>query len=158
MDLLWVVLGAILLVVGLVGCILPLLPGPPLCFIGLWIQQLKSEPAFTVKFLGIWAAVTIAVTILDYVVPLYGTKKFGGSRYGVWGATLGLIAGFWLGPWGIILGPFVGAFMGELLANTDSQQALRAAFGSFVGFLFGTLLKLIVCFVMIWHFVASLIN
>jgi len=157
MDILWIVLGAIFMLVGLAGCVLPFLPGPPLCFIGLWIQQLKSDSPFTTKFLIFWAIVTVIVTVLDYVVPLYGTKKFGGSRYGVWGATLGLLVGFWFGPWGIILGPFAGAFVGELIASTNSQQALRAAFGSFVGFLFVTLLKLIVCFIMIWHFVASLI-
>lgn len=158
MDLLWIVLGAIFMLVGIAGCILPLLPGPPLCFVGLWIQQLKTDPSYSIKFLVIWAMVTLVVTVLDYIVPLYGTKKFGGSRYGVWGATIGLIAGFWFGPLGIILGPFVGAFIGELVASSNSQQALRAAFGSFVGFLFGTMLKLVTCLVMAWYFVANLIG
>jgi hypothetical protein len=153
MDTLWLILGVLIMLVGIAGCILPLLPGPPLCYIALLIQQLRSDAPFTSKFLWIWAGVTVAVTVLDYVIPLYGTRKFGGSKYGIWGCTLGLIAGFWLGPLGIIIGPFVGAFIGEMLANNNSDQALKAAWGSFVGFLFGTLLKLVVCLVMAWYLV-----
>ncbi|HEY9047462.1 MAG TPA: DUF456 domain-containing protein [Ohtaekwangia sp.] len=156
MDVLWVILGIILLLGGLAGCILPFLPGPPLCFIALLLLQLKTMPPFTTRFLIIWGAIAAVVTLLDYIIPVYGTKKFGGSRYGVWGCTIGLLIGIWLGPWGIILGPFVGAFVGEILASSNSSQALRAALGSFIGFLFGTLLKLIVCLVMSWYFVASL--
>src|SRR5688572_11423642 len=138
MDTLWLVIGIIIMLVGILGCILPLLPGPPLCYIALLIQQLRSDPPFTSKFLWIWAGITVVVTVLDYVIPLYGTKRFGGSKYGIWGCTIGLIAGFWLGPLGIIIGPFVGAFIGEIIANNNSNQALKAAWGSFAGFLFGT--------------------
>jgi uncharacterized protein YqgC (DUF456 family) len=105
-----------------------------------------------------WAIITVVITVLDYVIPLYGTKKFGGSKYGVWGCTIGLLVGIFAGPWGIIIGPFIGAFVGEVMANANSSQALRAALGSFIGFLFGTLLKLIVCCVMGWYFVAGLIG
>lgn len=153
MDSLWLILGILLMLAGLAGCILPFLPGPPLCFIALLLQQLRDDPPFSSEFLWLWAAIALAVTLLDYVIPVYGTKKFGGTTYGVWGSTIGLLIGLFLGPWGIIIGPFAGAFVGELLANTDSKQALRAAFGSFVGFLFGTLLKLVTCLVMIWYFV-----
>lgn len=156
MDILWIVLGIMLLLAGIAGCVLPFLPGPPLCFAGLWLQQLRTDPPFSTKFLLIWAAIALVVTLLDYVIPVYGTRKFGGTRYGVWGCTLGLLVGLWFGPWGIIIGPFVGAFIGELLANNASDKALKAALGSFVGFLFGTLLKLIVCVVMGWYLVAGL--
>jgi uncharacterized protein len=155
MDTLWFILGVVIMLVGLAGCILPFLPGPPLCFIALLLQQLKEEPPFTSKFLWIWAAITIIITVLDYVIPLYGTKRFGGTRYGIWGCTIGLVAGLWLGPVGIVIGPFLGAFIGEMIANSNSNQAFKAALGSFVGFLFGTLLKLIVCFVMGYYFVMS---
>jgi uncharacterized protein YqgC (DUF456 family) len=154
MDTLWLVIGIIIMLVGILGCILPLLPGPPLCYIALLIQQLRSDPPFTSKFLWIWAGITVVVTVLDYVIPLYGTKRFGGSKYGIWGCTIGLIAGFWLGPLGIIIGPFVGAFIGEIIANNNSNQALKAAWGSFAGFLFGTLLKLVVCVIMAWYLLA----
>lgn len=155
MDTLYIIIGTILMLAGIAGSILPFLPGPPLCYLGLLIQQLKSEPPFTTNFLWIFAGVTIAVAIIEYLVPIYGTKKYGGTKYGVWGCTIGLIAGIFFGPLGIIIGPFVGAFIGEILANSDSQSACRAAMGSFLGFLAGTLLKLIACFVMIYYFVAS---
>jgi uncharacterized protein len=153
MDVVWLVLGLILMVVGILGCVLPLLPGPPLCYAALLIQQLRSDVPFSSKFLWIWAGITVAVTVLEYVIPIFSTKKFGGSKYGIWGCTIGLIVGFWLGPLGIIIGPFVGAFIGEVLASKNSEQAFKAAWGSFIGFLFGTLLKLIVCVIMAWYLV-----
>jgi uncharacterized protein len=155
MDIFWIVVGGLFMVVGLAGCFLPVIPGPPLAFIGLWIQQLKSQPPFEARFLWIWAGVTLLVTVLDYWMPVYSTKKFGGSKYGIWGCTIGLIIGLWMGPLGIILGPFVGAFVGEIIANQNSSNAFKAAVGSFVGFLFSTLLKLIACSIMIWYWVAS---
>jgi|SRR5688500_5424032 len=153
MDTLWLIVGIILMLVGIVGCILPFLPGPPLCYAALLIQQLRSDDPFTGKFLWVWAGITVVVTVLDYVIPIYGTRKFGGTKYGIWGCIIGLIAGFWFGPLGIIVGPFVGAFIGEMMANSNSDYALKAAWGSFVGFLFGTLLKLIVCFIMAWYLI-----
>lgn len=155
MDIFWIVLGGLFMLVGLAGCFLPVLPGPPLAFIGLWIQQLKSEQPFEVQFLWIWAGIALLVTVLDYWMPVYSTKKFGGSKYGIWGCTIGLIIGLWMGPLGIILGPFLGAFAGEIIANQNSSNAFKAAVGSFVGFLFSTLLKLIACSIMIWYWVAS---
>jgi uncharacterized protein len=156
MDILWIILGGLLMLVGLAGCILPFLPGPPLCYIALLLQQLKEEAPFTSKFLWIWAGVTVAVVVLEYVIPVYGTRKYGGTKYGIWGCTIGLIAGFWFGPVGIIVGPFVGALIGELIGNAQSDQALRAAFGSFIGFLAGVVLKLIVCCVMLYYFIRSI--
>jgi uncharacterized protein YqgC (DUF456 family) len=155
MDVLWLVLGTLLMLAGLAGCILPFLPGPPLCYVALLIQQLQTEPPYSLNFLVGWAVVTIIVTGLDYVIPIYGTRKFGGTKYGMWGCMIGLIVGLWMGPLGILIGPFVGAFLGELLANSSSDQALRAAYGSFIGFLLGTLLKLVACFVMVWYFIQA---
>jgi uncharacterized protein len=155
MDVLWLVLGVILMLVGLAGCILPFLPGPPLCYLALLVQQLQSSPPYSTKFLLVWAGIAVVITGLDYVIPLYGTKRFGGTKYGMWGCVIGLLAGLWLGPLGIIAGPFVGAFVGELVGNSNSDHALRAAFGSFVGFVMGTLLKLVACFVMGWYFIQA---
>ncbi|MBL7858757.1 MAG: DUF456 domain-containing protein [Cyclobacteriaceae bacterium] len=155
MDLLWLIVGIVFMVVGIAGCILPLLPGPPLCFIGLWVQQFRTDVPYSTKFLILWAGIALVVTVLDYAIPLYGTRKFGGSKYGVWGCTVGLFLGLFIPPWGIVLGPFIGAFVGELFANTNSNQALKAALGSFIGFLFGTLLKLVTCLVMVYYFVTG---
>lgn len=157
MDVVWMVLGGLAMLAGLVGCLLPVLPGPPLCYVALLIQQLRENPPFTSRFLWIWAGVTVLVLILEYAIPVYGTRKYGGSRYGMWGCAIGLVAGLWFGPVGIIAGPFVGALAGELLANTDSQRAFRAAIGSFAGFLAGTLLKLIACSVMAYYLVISIL-
>jgi uncharacterized protein len=155
MEWIWLIGGSILMLVGLAGCVLPFLPGPPLCYAALLMQQLRNDPPFESRFLWTWAGITVVVVVLEYIIPVYGTKQFGGSRYGVWGSIVGLIAGFWFGPLGIIIGPFVGALIGELMVNTDSNKAFRAAMGSFIGFLVGTLLKLIVCGIMVYYFVAS---
>lgn len=146
------IVGALLMIAGLAGCILPFLPGPPLCFLALLIQQLNNEPPFNTDFLLLWAGITIVVTVLDYIIPVCGTRTFGGSKYGAWGCTIGLVVGLFVGPFGIIVGPFLGAFIGEIIANNNSGAALRSAIGSFLGFLLGTLLKLVVCLCMAWYF------
>lgn len=158
MDTFWFILGILFVLAGIVGSVVPLLPGPPLGYVGLLIQQFKSEPPFSVKFLLVWALITIVVFLLDYIVPMYGTKKFGGTKYGVWGCTIGLLAGLFFGPWGIIIGPFAGAFLAELIADSKSDTAFKAALGSFIGFLFSTLLKLITCFLMGWYLVKTVID
>src|SRR5688572_21038741 len=131
MDIVWTVLGALFILAGIVGSVAPLLPGPPLSYLGLLVVQLRNDPPFTVRFMLIWAGIVIIVSILEYVIPVYGTKKFGGSKYGLWGCSIGLVGGLFFGPWGIFLGPFVGAFIGELIASNQSEQALKAALGSF---------------------------
>lgn len=156
MEWLWIILGIILIVVGIVGSFLPLLPGPPIAYGGLLIQLFREPDPFTSKFLWIWAALVVASLIFDYVIPAWGTKKFGGTRYGVWGATLGFLLAFWIGPWGVVLGPFIGAFAGEMIAGQDSKKSLRAAWGSFVGFLLGSLLKIILCFMMLYYVIKSI--
>lgn len=157
MDIVWTVFGGILMLAGIIGCLLPFLPGPPLSYLGLLLLQIKETAPFTTKFLIIWAVIVIAITVMDYLVPIYGTKRFGGTKFGLWGCAIGLVAGFWFGPIGIIAGPFLGALLGEWLGNRDSDQAFRAAIGSFVGFLFGTVLKLIASGIMTYYFIVSLI-
>lgn len=157
MDILWLIVSILLIVTGIVGCLLPFLPGPPLSYLGLLIMQLREDPPFSTRFLLIWAGVTIVITILDYVIPVYSTRKFGGTKWGVWGCTIGLIAGIFFPPWGLIVGPFLGALLGELMGNANSNNALNAAIGSFVGFLFGTLLKIIACCLMLYYTIAAAI-
>lgn len=153
MDIVLIILGVICTVVGILGCFLPIIPGPPISFLGLMLIHWTESVDLDSNTLWLWAFVMAAVTALDYIVPVYGTKKFGGTKRGVWGSTLGLIAGlFFFPPFGIIIGPFVGAFLGEMSASPDSKKALRAAFGSFLGFLVGTLLKLIASGWMAWIF------
>jgi uncharacterized protein len=158
MDILWIVLGSLLMLAGIAGCILPFLPGPPLSFVALLLQQLREPVPFSTKFLVWWAVIATVVTLLDYVIPVYGTKKFGGTKYGVWGSTLGLVAGLFFPPLGLIIGPFVGAFIGEMISSQNSHVAFKAAIGSFIGFLLGTLLKLVVCLVMTWYLIMSVVR
>jgi uncharacterized protein YqgC (DUF456 family) len=156
MDILLIIIGILLILVGIIGCIIPGIPGPPIAYIGMLLQIFKTENPFTAKFLIIWALITIGVSVLDYVVPAVGTKKFGGSRRGVWGSIIGLFAGiFFFPPVGLIIGPFLGAFLGELTGGKETQAALKAGFGSFIGFLSGVVLKLVVTGLMAFYFFKS---
>jgi uncharacterized protein YqgC (DUF456 family) len=148
--------GFFCMLFGIVGSLLPALPGPPIAFIGLIIQQLRDPNPFTTKFLLIWVAVILLVTLLDYYVPIWGTKKFGGTKYGMWGCTLGFLAAFWMGPLGVVAGPFAGAFIGEMIADQNSQRAMRAAMGAFLGFLGGSLIKILICVLMGYYIIASI--
>jgi uncharacterized protein YqgC (DUF456 family) len=156
MDIFLIFTGSILLLGGIVGCIAPFLPGPPLVYGSLILLQVSSFKPFSGKFLITWAIVTLAVVIADYYIPVWGTKKFGGTKGGVWGATIGLIIGmFFFPPLGLIVGPFIGAFIGEMINNQDSTKALRSAIGSFIGFVAGTLMKLGISIVMGYYFFAA---
>jgi len=152
METIIIILGALLILAGLLGSFLPVLPGPPISYVGLLLLQLTSTPPFSVQFLIIWALIVIAIMLLDNVVPAWGARKYGGSPYGVWGSILGLIAGFFFPPLGIIIGPIVGAFIGEMAGGKTSDLALKAAWGSFVGFLAGTLMKVIASGMMGYYF------
>ena len=157
-DYLLAVLAGIMMVVGILGCLLPVLPGPPLSFAGLLVLHFSRFADFSSTFLITWGCVTIVVTILDYVVPIWGTKKFGGSKSGMWGAGIGLVAGiFFLPPIGIIVGPFAGAVIGEALTGKNTSSALRAGLGSFLGFLAGVGIKLAASVIMTYYYVKELI-
>lgn len=146
MDVLLLLLGVFFIVLGIIGSFIPILPGPITSWIGLLLLHLTNAIPYNWTFILTTFTIAIFVYILDYIIPAIGTKKFGGSRYGIIGTTVGLIFGLiFLGPFGIIVGPFIGAFIGELIHdNENSNRALKAAFGSLIGFLFSTGLKFIV--------------
>ncbi len=157
MDILLAIIAFILILLGIIGCIVPVLPGPPLSFVGILILHYTRWGTIETNLL-IWLGVAAAlVTVLDYILPVWATRRFGGTKRGVWGATLGLFAGlFLLPPYGIIVGPFLGAFLGELSARQEHQKALRSALGSFVGFVLGTGLKFAVSGVITYYFIVEL--
>jgi uncharacterized protein YqgC (DUF456 family) len=157
LDYVLLILGIILMIIGIIGCLVPVLPGPPLSFLGLILLQVSKFGDFSSTTLIVLAAITIVVTILDYIVPIWGTKKFGGSKYGTRGATVGLIIGLFLGPVGIIVGPLLGAIVGEMIFKDDMGYAVKAGFGSLLGFLTGIGLKLAASFIMTFYFVKELI-
>lgn len=159
MDILLSSLGVILMIVGLAGCIIPALPGPPISFLGLLLLHFTKYVQFEQNTLITWAVVAVIVTVLDNVVPIWGTKKFGGTKRGVWGSIIGLLIGMlFFPPFGIIIGPFVGAVLGELSAGKQQSEALKAGFGAFIGFLLGTGLKLVASGWMTWLFFTVMIK
>ncbi len=153
MDIFLFIVAGIFMLLGILGCILPILPGPPLAYAGLLILQITDPTPFSLKFMLIWLGITIVVTALDFLIPAWGAKKYGGSRYGVLGTIVGLVAGLiFFPPFGIIIGPIIGALIGEILYGRTHQEATRAAFGSFVGFLITTLVKLSASAVMVYYY------
>ena len=155
MDILLLVIGFVCMLLGILGSFLPVLPGPPISWVGLLLLALTKAVPDDWWFLGITAAVALIVVALDYWIPALGTKKFGGSRAGMIGTTVGLLIAIVfpvLGFAGIIIWPFVGAIVGELANKTDQKTALKAAFGSFVGFLTGTFLKFVVAVIYLGFF------
>ena len=155
MNTLLIILAVVCALTGIVGAIVPVLPGPPIAWLAvLLLSFTPCSNDLTATFLIVTAALAVIITILDYLVPAWGTKRFGGTKAGTKGSTIGLLVavfvlpvlGLTLGPFGLtslLLGPFVGAYIGEVTQNTPSQQALRSAFGSFIGFLTGTFIKLV---------------
>ncbi len=152
------ILAIILGVVGIIGSIAPALPGPPLSWVGLLLLYIwgggangAGEPLST-SFLLIWLAIVVVVSILDYIVPAWFTKATGGSKAGSWGAMIGLFVGLVYPPIGMILGSLLGAFLGEFLfAQKGTAASVKSAFGAFLGFLFGTGIKLICSAVMLFY-------
>lgn len=145
MDIVLLVLAFFMMLIGLIGCIVPGLPGTPIAYIGLWIAQATEKIHFSWQLLLIWGIVVVIISVLDYVVPAWGTKHYGGTKWGVWGSTIGVFVGLFFGAMGVIFGPLVGAVIGELISGKQLNDALKAGWGSFVGILFGTILKLIAC-------------
>ncbi|SDX38746.1 hypothetical protein SAMN05444411_10561 [Lutibacter oricola] len=143
MDIFLLIVGFSLTILGIIGAFLPVLPGPLTSWFGLLLLHLTDTVPLNWTFLGITLGVAIAIWIIDYFIPALGTKKFGGTRFGVIGTMIGLIVGIlFLGPFGIIIGPFAGAFIGEMIKDSkDTSRALKAGFGSFLGFLTSVFLK-----------------
>ena len=147
-DILLAALGVFLGLFGIIGSIVPVLPGPPISWLGMLVMYLHFDGEISPKKLLIWLGITIVVTVIDYVVPPRITKYVGGSKAAVWGSTIGMILGIFLTPVGMILGGLMGAFIAEYAwGSKDGINSTTAALGTFVGFLLGTGLKL---FTAIW--------
>ena len=143
MDIFLVILGFIFICLGIAGSFLPILPGPLTSWIGLFLLHLSKDIPLNWTFLLVTLSVALLVFFLDYIIPMFGTKKFGGTKYGIIGTSLGLIFGILSPiPFGIIIGPFIGAFIGEIINdNSNQKKALRAAFGSLIGLLTSAFIK-----------------
>lgn len=159
MDVVLIILGVILLVVGLIGCFLPVIPGPPIAYLALVLLDFTTPVHFTISQLILWLVLVIAVQVADYFVPTIGVKRFGGTKYGSWGCLLGTLAGIFIfPPWGILIGPFIGALLGELISGQEFRKAIKAGIGAFMGFLFGTILKIMLWGWFVYLFIHALIS
>ena len=169
MELTIVIVGILLISIGFVGSIVPGIQGPPIAYLSLIILLLIDKPRvqlsennyFVLVSLGI---VTILITIIDFYLPIWGTKKFGGTSSGTTGSTIGLILAILLtiltsgfGVFLLVLGPFIGAYLGEKISGNPNEVALKSALGSFIGFISGTFMKLILVLVITLHFASLLI-
>ena len=152
------IIGIILNIMGIIGCIFPAMPGIPFNYAALILLNFaKGGNEFSPRFLIVYGLLSVLVLLFDYVLPLIGAKKFGASRQGIWGAIVGMIIGiFFLPPFGIILGLLLGAFVGELLAGKEQADALRAGLATFLGSLTSLLVKLALALVMSIHFLIHL--
>lgn len=155
MDIFLLILGFVLILLGIAGSFLPVLPGPLTSWFGLLTLHFSKQIQMNWTFLGITLAVAVVIWILDYIIPAVGTKRFGGSKYGAYGTTIGLIIGIFIPiPFGILIGAFVGAFVGELIYDSkNTNRATKAAFGAFLGFITSSFLKFVVALVYVVLFV-----
>jgi uncharacterized protein YqgC (DUF456 family) len=162
MDVVLIIIGIVLLLLGIVGCIIPALPGPPIAYLSLVTLNFHSiestQPSgSTLLWYGL---AVLLITLLDYWLPIWGTKKFGGTKAGKNGSIIGLILAFIFpifGPFTILIGPFIGAVVGELIGGQDQKTALKSGVGSFLGFLSGTILKLGMVGVLAYEFIKLLV-
>lgn len=132
LDIILIILGVLCLITGLMGCILPFLPSPPVAYLGLVLLHFTDKVQYTTTQLIVWLLIVLVVQVLDYFTPMLGSKYSGGSRWGNWGCIIGTLIGLLFLPWGVIFGPFLGAVIGELLGNKEFSQALRSGVGSLI--------------------------
>ena len=141
MEYVWITLAIICAVVGLVGAIVPMLPGPPVSYVTLWMMWLYDKGSVSSTSLWVMGILMLIVSVIDYIAPIWMTKLGGGSKKSMHGATIGLVVGLFFAPWGLILGPFAGALIGELMSKAPFSQALKVAALSFVAFILTTGIK-----------------
>lgn len=159
-----IIIAFVCLVVGIIGSVAPGLPGPPLSWLGLLLAGFTPWVSTSTMLLVVTAAVALVITVFDYVMPSISTKRYGGSKYGIWGCNIGLIFslfGLPIGPsglLGLVFWPFVGAFVGEYIKQRDTQPALRASWGAFIGFLSGTLMKVVYCIALLVVVIVALVH
>lgn len=150
-----IVIGFILILIGLVGSVAPALAGPPFSFLALILLSIaEGWEVFSVEFLVIMGILTASALAVDYILPVVGARRFGASKYGFWGAAIGMLLGIiYAPPLGMIVGAFLGAFAGEMIKLNEARRALRAGWGVFLGFMLGTLYKLILAGIMAFYYI-----
>ena len=156
MEIFLFILSAVLIIVGIIGAVVPALPGPPLGYVGLLLLQLTDKVQFSISFLIGWGIATLAVTIFDFYLPIWTTKKIGGSKAGINGSIIGMIVGIIFTPIGMILGTLLGAIVGELVGGASGDKAIRSGFATFIGTMLSIGIKLIICISFAIYFIFQL--
>ena len=158
MDIFLIILAGIFIVISIIGSIVPGLPGPPIGMIGVILLHITDKVDISLTTLIVCAVLTILVSILDYYLPIYSTKKFGGSKYAVRGSIIGMVVGFLFTPIGVILGTFLGAVIGELLNGSDMVNSLQIGSVTFLGTILGLGIKLMLCCSFVFIYVYYLVS
>jgi len=155
-----VTLSVIAVLVGIAGCVVPVLPGPPISYISLILISLAyTWRAYTPRFLIIMGVLTVVVTVLDFILPVYLPKRYGASKFGIWGSILGMIVGLiFFPPFGLIIGTFLGAVLGELAFNKDKRSSLKAALGVLVGTVLSIMIKVTLSGIIGFYFFRAVIR
>ena len=156
MEIFLFILSAVLIIVGIIGAVVPALPGPPLGYVGLLLLQFTDKVQFSTSFLVVWGIVVLAVTILDYLLPIWTTKKVGGSKAGINGSIIGMVVGIIFTPIGMILGTLLGAIIGEIIGGASGDKALKSGLATFVGTMLSIGIKLIVCVSLLMYYIIEL--
>ncbi len=148
-----IIISIFFLILGLIGSILPIVPGPPLSFFGLLLLHFFTSFNLESDYLFYFGAFAVIITILDYWLQIYSVKYFGGGRSSTFGVVLGILGGIFIfPPFGVIVGPFFGAYLGALIeSDCDFFKSFKIAIGSLVGFLGGTILKFVYSIICIWY-------
>lgn len=158
MDIFLIVISLLFMLLGILGSFLPILPGPLTSWVGLLILHFTEAVPMNKTFLIITFSIALGIWILDYFIPAIGTKRFGGSKAGIIGTSIGLVVGLIAPiPGGIIIGPFIGALIGELVNKSEFNRAVKAALGSFLGFLASSFIKFIVSIIYLGFYIIKLI-
>ncbi len=156
MDNFLIIFAGILIIGGLIGCLIGKFPGAPVSYVGLVVLHYTSLTEFSIHFFIRYGLLVIAVQGLDYLIPNWGEHKFGGSRLGVWGSITGMLALMYFGNVGIMAGALIGAFVGELFAGKQNHEAISHAVNSFIYFILGTILQVIVCGIFLYYYIDNL--
>ena len=158
MDIFFIITGLILCIIGLIGSFFPIIPGPITSWIGLVFLHFTTFVPLEIYFLLGTFMIAISIFILDLIIPIIGLKKFGGTRGGEIGAIIGLVIGFFFGPIGLLAGPFLGALSGEIINKSKINIAIKASFGTLLGFIVGASMKFIISFIFLLAFFQKLLT
>ena len=157
MDLLLIIISAVLIILGIIGSFMPILPGPLTSWFGLFILNLISSVEIDSALLIITFIIAATIFILDSLIPIYGSKYFGATKYGIIGASIGLVIGIITPiPFGILIGPILGALIGELLFNNDLRKSIKSSIGVLIGFVVSSLIKFVISIVYLMIYLVQL--